>query len=223
FTRRRSQAPIVVRTQVVPDRAGGRSPSEHAAGFLRADATVGSEAGDRADAEGAERVLERQRLGLLGETDRPADGRGHFSPGRLAVLAEEDRARRRFAERAGIETGNVVDMHVRPDVHAPPDMRRPAALPRYADQLGKLVTVRVQTGPAPVDEGRADHYAADTPGGALENDALDAHSQQPLGQSRHRHVFAEHTAAGLAESVVGDDARAARVDERLARPFQGLD
>src|ERR1043165_396579 len=122
---------------LVEQRAALRLPAKRARAFA-AHAAVRAEAQIRARSEPIDRLADRPVLRLVAETEHAAERLRHRLEIRLAVLGVEQRAGLRLFERQQIEIGDVRDVHMPPDVQAPPDMTRRAVLARDIDQLRQL-------------------------------------------------------------------------------------
>src|SRR4051794_10107610 len=65
-----------------------------------------------------DRLLEGPGL-RLAKLERRCDRGGHVPERRLTALGEKERARRRLRQGQPVQLGDVVDMHVGPDIQAP--------------------------------------------------------------------------------------------------------
>src|SRR5947199_6419593 len=107
-------------------------------------------------------------------------------------------------------------MHVRPHVETTPDMARHPVLAREIDELWYLNAVRIEAMPAAVDHAGANDDATHAVARAHEDRPVNCDAHHPFGHWLERAVFVENRCAVLAGRAVGENARAARLNEYLA-------
>ena len=169
-----------------------------------------------AEAQRGDGVVDRPGL-RRAEAEPPGDRRRGLGEGRLAVLDVEEGAGRGPVQRQGIEIRHVVDMHVRPDVQAAPDMPDHAGLPRRGDQRRDLHAVGIQPGPGAVDQAVAQHHRPHAAPGGVDDQPVDGDPRRLARHRLDRRVLVMDPVRGpVAAGVVGHHAGAAGVQERLA-------
>src|ERR1044072_3930261 len=188
---------------LIEQRAPLRLPAERARA-LAARAAVRAETEIRSRPQSRARFADRPVLRLVAEAQHAAERLRHRFEVRLAVLGVEQRASLCLLQRQHIQLGDVGDVHVAPDVQAPPDMAWHAMLARHVDQLRQLHAGGRHADPASVDQGRADHDRAHVLFRRGEHRFVDRDAHRLLRLRLERRVLVEGVVARLAVVVLSD-------------------
>src|SRR5262249_14773891 len=140
----------------------------------------------------------------------------------VAILSEEERGRRRLVDSEHVEISQIVNMYVRVAVETFTEVDARAYLSGECRKLRDLIAVRLQATPCSVDHGRADDHGPNAFINArLAYVTVDSDTRPPEGDRLEVRALGDHARTRvLAAGVVGDDARAAGVNEQLAATLE---
>ena len=122
------------------------------------------------------------------------------------MLGKVERTGRRRLERQQIQAGQVVNVHMRPDVFARPDMRRHTTTARQIDQPGHLHAVRFDAGTASVNKTRADNDRMHTLARTGQNVAIQSGARHPGRRRLEGRGFVEYIVGGFTAGAGTDHA-----------------
>src|SRR5262249_54797618 len=140
----------------------------------------------------------------------------------VAILSEEERGRRRLVDSEHVEISQIVNMYVRVAVETFTEVDARPYLSGECRKLQDLIPIRLPATPCSVVQGRdAAHGPNAFTKARLGYVAVDRDTRPPEGDRLEVRVLGEHDRTRvLAAGVVGDDARAAGVNEQLAATLE---
>ena len=169
------------------------------------------------------RIRERHRRGALAQTEHAADRLAGLAHRVLAIRDIVESAGRRLVQREQIQVDQIVDVHVRPDVLTAADVHGHAVLLGQRDQPWHLDAACVDPAPGPVDQARAKHHRTHASSSRGQHGIVQRYPRGAARQRVHRRVLVVHLVAALAGREVGDDARAAGLQECLIGAGEALE